>query len=151
MPYNALVFPIIGMRVPEQPYFTRNFGYSCKVFCGLTMRTGHDNSSEKRGVLLIRATRNSSTTSKSPGKHRSPNRTAGCSPSRCPRPSWVQSISRYKGKSGGSDVSSWLLIEALGIIHEQRTLSLTCDLLVRRAAVGVCGGIPREILHGALN
>jgi DNA polymerase-1 len=63
---------------------------------------------------------------------------------------WLGSFSRYKGKSGGSDLPNWLEMYYAGNVVVDRKTGDRPTLFISRAAVSVCGTIQPGALVRAL-
>jgi hypothetical protein len=59
---------------------------------------------------------------------------------------WFNSLSRYKGKAGGSDLPNWLEMHRAGTIIIDRKTAEPKTLYVQRAAVSICGKIQPGVL-----
>ncbi len=59
---------------------------------------------------------------------------------------WLMSFSRYKGKSGGSDLPNWLEMHRAGTVVVDRKTGERRTLFVQRAAASVTGGIQPGVL-----
>jgi len=67
---------------------------------------------------------------------------------------WFGSFSRYKGKGGGSDAAKWLgMFDGRSVSYQRKTANPGSprDVRVKRAIVGVSGGIQPGILSESLN
>jgi hypothetical protein len=59
---------------------------------------------------------------------------------------WFGSFTRYRGKSGGSDVGNWLKLHGCGTISVQRRTGERRDIMVDHASASVTGTIQPGIL-----
>lgn len=64
---------------------------------------------------------------------------------------WFQSLTRYKGKGGGSDVPNWLSMFDAGPVRYMRRTGEPKEVEADRAFVAMCGGIQPDVLRAALS
>jgi DNA polymerase I-like protein with 3'-5' exonuclease and polymerase domains len=64
---------------------------------------------------------------------------------------WLGSFTRYKGKSGGSDLPNWLEMFNAGTVVIDRKTPEKPTLFIQRAAVSIAGGIQPGVLTRALD
>jgi hypothetical protein len=63
---------------------------------------------------------------------------------------WLGSFTRYKGKSGGTDLPNWLEMHRAGTVIVDRKTGDPPTLYIKRAAVSICGGIQPHVVARAL-
>jgi hypothetical protein len=63
---------------------------------------------------------------------------------------WIGSFTRYKGKTGGSDVQNWLELHRAGTMMVDRKTGDRRTLFIKRASSSVTGGIQPGVLAKAL-
>src|SRR5262249_47396454 len=63
---------------------------------------------------------------------------------------WLGSFSRYKGRTGGTDLPNWLEMHRAGTVMIDRKTGERRTIYIPRATVSVTGGIQPQVLARAL-